>query len=174
MDGGDARAAARLEELVRIFHERRGEAAADQDNGAATPGTATSVTVHAGRDVVLGADRGPTANNDLMQHTDNAHHSLELHYALLGLVSFAVLLLMVIIFLLARRDLRPIKPSGAVAFSAVVRINPCDASFFLFLLGPMALKVRSKATSSPRRPALSRYVPRRSIHLSLHRCSDQG
>src|SRR6185437_2868736 len=125
------RASARLEGVVRELFE----AANDGEERRPAP----PLTVHAGRDVVFGGDRGPSANDESMQRLGRDHHLLELHYALLGLVSFAVLLLIAIFVLLARRELRPIKPSGATALSASATLNPCDATFFLFFLGQITL-----------------------------------
>jgi len=165
MDGGiEARTSARLDEVLRRIQERK-DAEAANDGGERR--SAPPLTVHAGRDVVFGACSEP-ANDGSMRRADREHHSLELHYALLGLVSFAVLLLIVIVVLLARRDLRPIKPSGATDLSAVTALNPCDATFFLFFLGPITLKARFNAAFSPLHPALFRRVPQRSNHLSRH------
>lgn len=166
MDGGvEARTSARLDEVLRRIQERKdAEAANDGEERRSAP----PVTVHAGRDVVFEVCSEP-ANDGSMRRVDREHHSLELHYALLGLVSFAVVLLIVIVVLLARRDLRPVKPSGAASISAVVLLNPSDASCFLFLILPMGLKLRFNAPFSPLHPALSRLVPHRSNHLSRHR-----
>lgn len=158
------RAAARLESVVREM--------LDADNRVAGRRAAEPMTVHAGRDVVIGADRWPSANDDHIRRSDPASHAPELHYALLGLVSFAVVLLIVVVVLLARRDFRPIKPSVATQLSAAVAVNPYDATLFLFFLVPMALKASSNALFSPLHPAVSRHIPHRSNHLSCHRLYD--
>src|SRR5690242_11659022 len=139
MDGGaEARASARLDEVLRRIQERKNMKAANDAQGA----PASLVSVGTARDVFVGDTRRPDFQRPAPAGDHRGLPSPELHYALLGLVSFAVVLLIVIVVLLARRDLRPIKPSDASSLSTVVLFNPSDATFFLFLLGPMGFKVR--------------------------------